>query len=788
VVCELVVVRFRMGARVSDFSLGFLPIVVGMFVVPPFWLIVVHLASLVVAMALQRTRPMIVGFNLASYAGSTSIALVIFRTLVDDRSPLGLSGWSAAVAASAGVVVVGIVLTSNVERLRGRFTWSGVRETFVLSTAIEVLNATVVFLCLRIVMIDAWMLVPVAATLAAMMYAYRGYASLLRNHESLERLYDSTRQIERPSGHRASIRALLDQTLELLGADTAELAFLPTGEHRAMVLVAGRDRLFEELAPDVADRVAADRAASLQQGQTGAGVGEGDGFDTVAAAQMERQVVTAALQGPDGIVGSIRAAMNHGLTFSDADRQLLEMFANHASVALHNSRLIDRLRAEVAEREHEALHDALTALPNRVMFDLQTRQALDRRRPDEVVAVVLVDLDRFKEVNDTLGHQHGDELLERIANRLSTLASEAQLTVARLGGDEFAVLVRRGSDEDVYHVASRVKATLEMPLEIAGVFVDVGASLGVAVAPQDGEDATTLLQRADVAMYVAKADHRDIVFYEPESDPYSPERLSLAADLRRAVAAGDVQPHFQPVTSLVSGVPTSVEALARWTHPTFGVVPPDVFIPIAEQSGLIRELTFHMLDRSLEHVRRWRSAGFALRVAVNLSVRLLSDDDLVERIARHLDRAGVDPGSLTLEVTEGTIMADPNRAIAVLEELHALGIGLSIDDFGMGYSSLNLLKRMPVSQLKIDRSFVAALPNDHDDAVIVQSVVNLGHNLGMQVVAEGVESLESLEYLRDLGCDSVQGYYLSPPLPPAELLHWLRRRPQFSRPASVTAG
>ena len=211
-----------------------------------------------------------------------------------------------------------------------------------------------------------------------------------------------------------------------------------------------------------------------------------------------------------------------------------------------------------------------------------------------------------------------------------------------------------------------MQATLETPLEIAGVVVDVGASLGVAVAPGDGDDATTLLQRADVAMYVAKADHRDIVFYEPEADPYSPQRLSLAADLRRAVAAGDVEPHFQPVTSLVSGVPTSVEALARWTHPTFGVVPPDVFIPIAEQSGLIRELTFHMLDRSLEHVRKWRSAGFQLRVAVNLSVRLLSDDNLVERIARHLDRAGVDAVSLTLEVTEGTIMADPNRAIAVL--------------------------------------------------------------------------------------------------------------------------
>jgi diguanylate cyclase (GGDEF)-like protein len=665
-----------------------------------------------------------------------------------------------------------------------------VPETFAIAVGADVLNATVSVIALRVVLDDWWMAIPLGLVALALYLAYRGYTQLLSHDESLERLYESTRDVERPTGHRQSVKVLLDQTLELLGADVAELTFLPTADHPAMVLVSGRDRLFEEASADVAARIAADRAAEFADHPPPL-EGEADelpAFDTRAAAQLSRQIISAPLQGATGIVGTIRVSMNYGTAFTDADRQLLEMFANHASVALHNSRLIDRLRAEVAEREHEALHDSLTALPNRVMFDLQTRQALDRRRRDELVGVILIDLDRFKEVNDTLGHVHGDELLERIGSRLAELASDAHLTVARLGGDEFAVLARRSSAQEISDVAARVQRTLETPIEIAGVVVDVGASLGVAVAPADGEDATTLLQRADVAMYVSKAEHRDVVFYEPEADPYSPQRLSLAADLRRAVAAGEVEPHFQPVTSLVTGVPTSVEALARWTHPTYGVVPPDVFIPIAEQSGLIRELTYLMLDRSLELVRRWRSSGFELRVAVNLSVRLLGDDDLVERIARHLDRAGVEAASLTLEVTEGTIMADPNRAISVLEELHALGIGLSIDDFGTGYSSLNLLKRMPVSQLKIDRSFVAALPTDHDDAVIVQSVINLGHNLGMQVVAEGVETLESLEHLRDLGCDSVQGFYLSEPLPPAELLRWLRRRPQFTRPPQVTAG
>jgi diguanylate cyclase (GGDEF)-like protein len=502
------------------------------------------------------------------------------------------------------------------------------------------------------------------------------------------------------------------------------------------------------------------------------------GFDENAAAQLRRQIITAPLKGPNGVAGTIRVSMNWGEAFTDPDRQLLEMFANHASVALHNSKLIDQLRAEVAQREHQAMHDRLTALPNRVMFDLQTRQALDRREPDELVAVMLVDLDRFKEVNDTLGHGHGDELLEILADRISLLAVGDHVTVARLGGDEFALLLRGATSEaDVDHMARQVKSILETPVEIAGVLIDVGASLGLAVAPRDGDDASTLLQRADVAMYVAKAGHRGVVHYEPGDDPYSSRRLSLAADLRKAVANGEIVPHFQPITDLATGRPIAVEALARWTHPEHGVVPPDVFIPIAEQSGLIRELTFSILDQSLDRTRAWQREGFDLVVGVNLSVRCLEDDDLVGRIGRHLDRAGLEHNVLKLEVTEGTIMADPARAIAVLEDLHALGVSLAIDDFGMGFSSLNQLKRMPVAQLKIDRTFVSSLPEDRDDAVIVRSVIELGHNLGMEVVAEGVEDQNALDYLRSLGCDAVQGFHLSPPLPGEELMKWLRRRP-----------
>ncbi len=792
VVAGLFIVQVRFGVAISDFTLDSIPVVAGLFVVAPRWLLLAVLIATAMTQVLQRVRVPVALFNISIAAIGTSTAIAVFRGVAGTGGTLSLRAWCAAGLASVAYAMVSLCSVAIAWRARGNKPLDEIWRTAVVGIVAEAANATVAFLGVRLIVLDPWLGIPVGVVAGFMGLAYRNYAQLLASHESMERLYLSTREIERPRGHRASIQALLDQTLDLLTGDTAELALLPTDEHPAIVLVSGRDRFFEELPAEAANRVALDRREELLEA---AEIDTPDvevdetfaGFDEVAAAQLKRQVITAPLSSPTGLVGSLRVSMNYGTTFCEADRHLLEMFANHASVALHNSRLIDQLRAEVAEREHQALHDDLTSLPNRVMFDLQTRQALDRRADDELVAVILVDLDRFKEVNDTLGHDRGDELLERLGSRVNELGIARQLTVARLGGDEFAVLLRTAADiDEVRSLAAAVRVALETPIEIAGVIVDVRASLGVAVAPEDGNDATTLLQRADVAMYIAKSDHQGVAFYEPQTDPYSPERLSLAADLRLAVARGEVEPHFQPVTSLVTGEPISVEALARWTHPGFGVVPPDVFIPIAEQSGLIRELTYLMLDRSLDEVRKLNNAGFELRVAVNLSVRLLLDDDLVRNIERHLTRAGVEPNVLTLEVTEGTIMSDPDRAIAVLDQLHALGVGLSIDDFGMGYSSLNLLKRMPVSQLKIDRSFVTALPKDHDDAVIVQSVISLGHNLGMQVVAEGVEELASLEYLRAQGCDSVQGFYLSVPLPSAELWRWLRRRPHFS-PAVVSS-
>ncbi|MEI2654890.1 MAG: bifunctional diguanylate cyclase/phosphodiesterase [Microthrixaceae bacterium] len=650
----------------------------------------------------------------------------------------------------------------------------------IVMVAVAAINATLTFLALRLVVADARLAWLVGALAVVLVVVYRNYISLLNHHEGLNRLYESTQTLDLVRAQEGSIRGMLDQALDLLGAEVAELTVSLSDGDDARRFRATRTEGVRALDPDDGGGISPETLALLSP--AGDSDGDTDRFGSVES--NDQRTLQATLQGSAGPLAVLRVATDRGVTFSEADRRLFEMFVNHASVALQNSQLVDQLRDEVAQREHEALHDALTTLPNRVMFDLQTRRALADRTGSDVVAVALIDIDHFKEVNDTLGHHHGDELLAELARRLDVLASDRDLVVSRLGGDEFAVLmVTNGGVEAVAKIAADVKAVIEESMEIADVRVDITASVGISVTDPDGPavDGSTMLRQADVAMYIAKRQHLGTVFYDRTDDPYSPKRLSLAADLRHAVERGEIEAYFQPEIDLVTGDVISVEALARWTHREHGNIVPDQFIPIAEQSGLIRDLTYLMLEQSLERIRQWRSHGFDLHVAVNLSVRCLSDERLVDRVTRQLDLAGLGPDCLTLEVTEGTIMADPEHALAVLGRLHDRGIRLSIDDFGMGYSSLAQLKRMPVGQLKVDRSFVTYVSEDHDDAAIVKSVTELGHNLGLEVIAEGVEDQQTLDKLIELGCDSVQGFYLARPMSADQTLRWLRDRERQRR-------
>jgi diguanylate cyclase (GGDEF)-like protein/PAS domain S-box-containing protein len=439
----------------------------------------------------------------------------------------------------------------------------------------------------------------------------------------------------------------------------------------------------------------------------------------------------------------------------------------------------DRDRAEAAVRQqaevnrHQALHDSLTELPNRVLFQDRVGQVIRAAQRDTGgVAVMVMDLDRFKEINDTLGHASGDRLLVEAARRLRTTLRDAD-TIARLGGDEFAILLHDGSPDAVAGVAGRIHAAFADPFWLDGLPLQIEASIGAATYPEHASDVAGLIQRADIAMYVAKRGNSGWELYDHSQDIHQPHRLSLISELRRAIDERELVLHYQPKLELHSGQVASVEALVRWHHPTRGLLGPNEFIDVAQETSLIKPLTLYVIDEALRQCRAWVTEGLTLAVAVNVSTRNLIDLDFPEQVGALLAKWEVGPELLELEITESAIVADMFRMRGVLERLGAMGLRISVDDFGTGYTSLGYLRRLPISELKIDRSFVSHMATSEEDAVIVRSTIDLGRNLGLGVVAEGVEDVEVLEALRELGCDVAQGYLMSRPIPADELTTWL---------------
>jgi diguanylate cyclase (GGDEF)-like protein len=438
----------------------------------------------------------------------------------------------------------------------------------------------------------------------------------------------------------------------------------------------------------------------------------------------------------------------------------------------------ERVAMEKRLRYH-TLHDSLTNLPDRILFQEQLEEALlTAKHTKSGLALLTMDLDRFKDVNDTFGHQHGDFLLQQIGVRLRKAVNLSD-TVARLGGDEFAVLLPTADEKSARKVASELRAVLDKPFIVAGYPLQIEASMGIVLYPAHGTDILTLLRRADVAMYTAKRRHEGYTFYDTAYDEQSsPRRLALVGALRRSITTNELTLYYQPIVDLKTAASSSVEALARWQHPTYGFVPPDQFIPLAEQTGLITPFTHWALEAAVRQCSEWLYAGLDLSIAVNLSMWNLREVTLPDTITRLLKGYNVPARLLRVELTESAIMADTDLALDVLKRLSALGIRISIDDFGTGYSSLAYLKRLPVDELKIDRSFVQHMTSIETDATIVRSTVTMAHGLGLQIVAEGVEDKATWDLLATFDCDAVQGYYMSRPLPAQDLEHWLRNTKQ----------
>jgi diguanylate cyclase len=434
-----------------------------------------------------------------------------------------------------------------------------------------------------------------------------------------------------------------------------------------------------------------------------------------------------------------------------------------------------RLRDQSDLNRHLAMHDSLTGLPNRALFQDRTERALLRaRRSGQQVAVMLVDLNRFKDVNDTLGHHYGDLLLTQVAERFTATMRTGD-SVARLGGDEFAILLCGTSREGATAAAVRLTNALRDTFNVKDITLDVDASIGIALAAPDA-DVETVLRHADVAMYEAKSQHAPFAAYELTRDDNTVARLALLGDLRRAITRHELVLHYQPKVSVTTGELHSVEALVRWNHPSRGLLAPDAFIPIAESTAVIHPLTKEILRPALTQARSWQDQGWTIPVAVNISARSLHDLDFPLQVQQQLDTIGVPAELLTLELTESAIMTDAGRALTVLQALDAMGVSLSIDDFGTGHSSMAYLRKLPVRELKIDRSFVKGLSTEHSDLVLVQSAVDLGHNLGLHVVAEGVEDAATQAALTAMGCDLMQGYHIGRPVLATALDEWLTER------------
>ncbi len=499
-------------------------------------------------------------------------------------------------------------------------------------------------------------------------------------------------------------------------------------------------------------------------------------FNVIEDDREVMRVLMRHLEQEEKFFGEVTAARRDGETYA-LELQVVPVFDEGSGRLTHwvaILRDVSEKRKQLDDLQRQAMHDVLTGLPNWGLLEDRLQQTIFvSARREEHTALMILDLDRFKDVNDTYGHHVGDEILCTVGDRVCKQVRKTD-TVARIGGDEYAVLLPSvGSELEAGRIARKILTAFEVPIEVQGSVFDVTPSIGIALFPQHGDDAESLHRRADIAMYVAKESMSGYAIYSEKTDRHRTGHLAMAQELRQAIELEQLILHYQPKAHLRTGLVTRVEALVRWRHPEKGLISPAQFIPLAERTGLIKSMTNQILDIALRQCREWRQLGTPMSVAVNLSTRTLQESFIVDVVLGLLEKWEVDPGFLKLEITESSILSDPDRVIDILESLQRKGVHFSLDDFGTGYSSLSYLRKLPVDEIKIDQSFVKDMVRNESDAEIVGATIGLAHNLGRQVVAEGIEDKETWDMLRDLGCDLGQGYYLSRPLPPDELSRWL---------------
>ncbi len=613
----------------------------------------------------------------------------------------------------------------------------------------------------------------------------------------LDMLKEITHVISGGHSLKEVFKHVTDAARELLNAESATMPIItPDQEHYAYRAASGK---YAEEVLDCELPVTIGLCGWVLRNQRPWWHGTLDLLNDDERNQWEKEagtVLLVPLVGKQRFLGGISCINKlNGDSFDRDDLDLLMMFASHVSIAIENAMAFDELRearnsaeayrmrleklnGKLMQANNElqflAVHDPLTGLPNRALIVDRLEQGIRAaKHADRQLALIMMDLDNFKSVNDTLGHGAGDQMLVALGERLGRML-EDEITVGRLGGDEFAIVMPDADIDRALVFADDIHELLNKPVDIDGRVITLDASMGISIFPDHGTKPSDLMKCSDVAMYVAKRNHDTVSVYNSQHNPYNQGHLELTRDLRAAIKRNEISLSFQPKIHLSSGTLTGVEALARWSHPVHGDVSPAQFVPILEQTGLIAEFTLQVLDKAVRYCKQCERAGYEISIAVNLSVHNLRDESLPDHIGDILADYELDCSRLTLEITESAVMDNYLKSIDVLGDLSDMGIKLAIDDFGTGYSSLGYLKRMPVQQLKIDRSFVSDMISNRDDAVIVRSTIDLAHNLGLTAVAEGVETEEVLAVLSEMGCDVAQGFLISRPLPQEEFFLYLR--------------
>ncbi len=742
------------------FSLSEIPLAFSLVYLAPGASIAARVTGAVAMLVIMRRPPLYkLALNVGVFTFEVAVAVLVFRGLIDLW---GASDHHIVVAVIVATIVCGIVSSVIVSLAISQFEgglWSRIASELRVAWWLFLVNATLAGMVLALALIAPWLALVALIPVGLLWYIIKAYGVLDQRLRDLDAVHGFTGHVGRSLDPDEIIRAATVQTAEVLRSDgTAVIVF--DDRHGATLRVHGIVGLQLPLDagdPNWREMITADHAVILSRAELGA-------IKSVGSTVSE--IMVAPIRDVSGVIGLLIVAgrSEGGRKFGSDDLVRLQSLTEQLAVSLRKGMLHQRI-------EREARLDGLTGLPNRVSFEKSLEEIATNRPDDQMLFVVMLDLDRFKEVNDTLGHHAGDQLLIEAAERMSRLLAPGDV-LARLAGDEFAIVGQRRNREEMLELAWACVRDVGRPITLDGLEIVVTASAGLAMVDEDVDEGAPL-RYADIAMFNAKTQRLGVEVYRDEIDRRTPARLSMLGDLRSAIDDGYLHMHLQPKLDLNTGTIVGAEALVRWTHPVRGVVPPTQFVRVAEDTGLIKQLTDLMLHRGISTLRDIHDRGYHLGLSVNLSTHDLLDRRLADRVQQHLTLNDVDPSMLTLEITESSLLIDAPRARATINELHEIGVALSIDDFGTGYSSLSYLRRLPVGELKIDQSFVANVLIDEQDEVIVRSTIDLGHNLGLVVVAEGVENNEVLERLRALGCDIAQGYCISRPLAPEHFLAWL---------------